>query len=61
LRFRWEEVGGPAVVPPARQGFGTRLIERSFGQSLGAVMRLDYPETGVTFTFDAPVSAMQQP
>ncbi len=61
LRFRWEEVGGPPVVPPARQGFGTRLIERSFGQSLGAVMRLDYPRTGVTFTFDAPVAAMQQP
>jgi PAS domain S-box-containing protein len=61
LRFRWQEVGGPPVVPPARHGFGTRLIERSFGQSLGAAMRLDYPETGVTFTFDAPVSAMQQP
>jgi PAS domain S-box-containing protein len=61
LRFRWEEVGGPPVVPPARQGFGTRLIERSFGQSLGAVMRLDYPTSGVTFTFEALVSAMQRP
>lgn len=60
LRFRWEEAGGPPVVPPVRQGFGTRLIERSFGQSLGAVMRLDYPETGVTFSLDAPVAAMQQ-
>ena len=60
LRFRWQEAGGPPVVPPARQGFGTRLIERSFGQSLGASMRLDYPETGVTFILDAPVAAMQQ-
>jgi PAS domain S-box-containing protein len=61
LQFRWEEVGGPPVVPPSRQGFGTRLIERSFGQSLGAVMQLNYPETGVTFTFDAPVATLQRP
>jgi two-component sensor histidine kinase len=60
LRFRWEEVGGPLVVPPTRQGFGTRLIERSFGQSLGAIMRLDYPDTGVTFILDAPLATLQQ-
>ena len=60
LRFRWEEVGGPPVTPPERQGFGTRLIARSFGQNLSAVVRLEYPRTGVTFTVDAPVAAMQQ-
>jgi PAS domain S-box-containing protein len=61
LRFRWEEVGGPAVAPPERQGFGTRLIARSFGQSLAATVRLDYAPTGVTFTLVAPIAAMQQP
>jgi PAS domain S-box-containing protein len=60
LRFRWEEVGGPTVMPPARQGFGSRLIERSFGQSLGARIGLDYPETGVTFTLEAPIAMLQQ-
>jgi PAS domain S-box-containing protein len=60
LRFRWEEAGGPPVVPPARQGFGTRLIARSFGQSLGAAVRLDYPSTGVTFSLEAPVAALQR-
>ncbi len=60
LRFRWEEVGGPPVVPPERQGFGTRLIARSFGQSLAATVRLDYARAGVTFTLEAQVAAMQQ-
>jgi PAS domain S-box-containing protein len=60
LRFRWEEVGGPTVVPPARQGFGTRLIERSFGQSLGVRIGLDYAETGVMFTLEAPLATLQQ-
>ncbi|MBW4022060.1 MAG: PAS domain S-box protein [Proteobacteria bacterium] len=60
LRFKWREVGGPTVVPPTRQGFGSRLIERSFGQTLGSTIRLDYAETGVTFTFEAPLAGLQQ-
>ncbi len=60
LRFRWAETGGPPVVPPDRQGFGTRLIERSFGQGLGARVGLDYPESGVVFTLEAPLRTLQQ-
>ncbi len=60
LRFRWEEVGGPIVVAPARQGFGTRLIERSFGQGLGARIALDYAQTGVCFSLEAPMATLQQ-
>src|SRR5690606_38334390 len=32
LHVTWQESGGPAVPPPARKGFGTRLI----GMGLGA-------------------------
>jgi PAS domain S-box-containing protein len=60
LRFRWEEAGGPPVVAPGRQGFGTRLIERSFGQGLGVRVSLDYPESGVVFTLEAPLRTLQQ-
>ncbi len=28
LRFHWQESGGPAVAPPTRQGFGSRLLQR---------------------------------
>src|SRR5215470_4540128 len=33
--LRWTEIGGPAVQPPARQGFGGRVVERMIGQLKG--------------------------
>lgn len=60
LQFRWQEVGGPPVAPPQRQGFGSRLIERSLAQGLGATVRLEYLRDGVTFTMTAPLGALQQ-
>jgi len=27
VKLRWAETGGPAVVEPARRGFGSRMIE----------------------------------
>ena len=35
LTLRWTEIGGPAVQPPARQGFGGRVVERMIGQLKG--------------------------
>jgi two-component sensor histidine kinase len=38
LRLSWTESGGPAVVAPARRGFGLRMIEATLrGQLRGAV------------------------
>jgi PAS domain S-box-containing protein len=34
LHLTWTEQGGPAVTPPSRRGFGTRLIERSLASDL---------------------------
>lgn len=45
LMLDWQESGGPAVVPPARQGFGTRLIRR--GLSGQGVSTLEYNPSGV--------------
>ncbi|MEA1831311.1 HWE histidine kinase domain-containing protein [Methylobacterium durans] len=59
LSFRWEEVGGPPVRTPSRRGFGSRLIERSLSDGLGAQVRLAYPPTGVTLTLDAPLEALR--
>ena len=35
VTFTWTEIGGPPVVPPARTGFGTRLIGRGLAGSFG--------------------------
>jgi two-component sensor histidine kinase len=37
LIIRWTEMGGPAVQPPMRQGFGGRVIEKMIGQLRGKV------------------------
>lgn len=56
LSFRWEEIGGPAVKPPTRIGFGSRLIERSLVHSFGGSAKLDFPEAGVVLTMQAPAA-----
>jgi PAS domain S-box-containing protein len=58
LRFRWEETGGPPVVPPTRTGFGTRLIARSLAHGFGGTATLQYPRAGAVLTFEAPLDAV---
>jgi two-component sensor histidine kinase len=42
----WREEGGPAVVPPTREGFGTRLIEISASAD-GGEATFEYAPTGL--------------
>ena len=58
LRFRWEETGGPPVIPPSRTGFGTRLIARSLAHGFGGTAELLYPKGGAVLTFEAPLDAV---
>jgi PAS domain S-box-containing protein len=42
VRLSWTETGGPPVLPPTRQGFGSRLITRALRDLQGAAaMRFD--------------------
>ena len=42
LRLEWKEAGGPAVSPPTRKGFGSRLIERALrGENGTSEMRFE--------------------
>lgn len=45
----WRERGGPAVAPPTRRGFGSRLIERSLS-GLGGEAVLDFAPDGLVCT-----------
>jgi len=55
LRLRWQESGGPAISPPARKGFGSRLIS-GVAQEVNGEVRLDYESTGVVCEIVMPVA-----
>jgi two-component sensor histidine kinase len=46
LTLLWRESGGPAVQPPRRTGFGTRLLASAFGRAAGGT-KVEYAATGV--------------
>ncbi|HEY1425435.1 MAG TPA: HWE histidine kinase domain-containing protein [Caulobacteraceae bacterium] len=56
LRLTWRERGGPPVATPTRRGFGTRLLEASFGD-VGGHSRLSYAPEGVIAEFCAPLAS----
>lgn len=56
VELSWREAGGPAVPPPARRGFGSRLIERGAPRELGGDVRLNFEPDGVACAFRLPLS-----
>ncbi|MES2035346.1 MAG: HWE histidine kinase domain-containing protein, partial [Pseudomonadota bacterium] len=42
LLLEWREEGGPAVEPPSRRGFGSRLLEQGLSAELGGTVKLNY-------------------
>lgn len=60
LRMRWSEHGGPAVEPPVRTGFGTRLITKTIASALGGQARLDHHSAGMTWLLVAPLHKVSQ-
>ena len=55
LKIAWRESGGPPVAPPARQGFGTRLVTRSLAHELNGEVHLSFPASGVICEIDIPL------
>lgn len=58
LWIQWVERDGPPVAPPARRGFGSRLISRTTGQALGGEVELDFSPCGVTWLLVAPLGRL---
>ncbi|GAA0273159.1 MULTISPECIES: PAS domain S-box protein [Methylorubrum] len=57
----WSEQGGPPILAqPARRGFGSRLIERSFAAEVGGEVRQTYAPTGLICRLEAPLASMQE-
>jgi PAS domain S-box-containing protein len=58
LNIRWEERDGPPVAPPNRQGFGSRLIQRSLAQDLGGEAVLSFETTGLVCRVEAVLESI---
>lgn len=54
LRLEWRESGGPPVSPPARRGFGTRMIERALASDLGGTAAIEFASGGIVCRVEAP-------
>jgi PAS domain S-box-containing protein len=52
--FRWREVGGPAVVPSGRIGFGTRLLQQVL-RPQGGEVKFDFEPAGFHASVEFPV------
>ena len=55
MHLTWDEGGGPAVPPPLKRGFGSRLIERGIASELRGTVKLSFEPAGVVARFDAPL------
>lgn len=53
LRIEWRESNGPPVTPPARKGFGSRLLESVIGDQLKGSVNLRYDPEGLVAIIEA--------
>jgi two-component sensor histidine kinase len=54
LRLSWQESGGPPARPPARRGFGSRVIEQTVQRQLGGRLERHWTATGLNCEIDIP-------
>jgi len=56
--FQWQESGGPAVMAPARTGFGSRMLERSLAGYFSGTAELAYEASGLIFTLACELDSL---
>jgi two-component sensor histidine kinase len=57
VALRWQEIDGPPVMPPARKGFGSLLIE----QASDGKARLEFPPGGVVCSIELRAAPSEAP
>jgi hypothetical protein len=56
LRLRWEERGGPGLTePPARRGFGSRVIEATVADRVGGRVERRWEAPGLVCAIAVPL------
>ena len=56
LFLHWRETGGTGVKSPAKQGFGTELIEQSLCKAIRGKVQVDYRPDGLDWRMELPIS-----
>ena len=54
LCLHWREKDGPAVTPPNRKGFGSRVLEQGLAHELNGKVALNYAPGGIVCTIHVP-------
>lgn len=57
LQIDWREENGPAVTPPARTGYGSKLIHISAVHGLRGTVETKYEPTGLQVRISVPMEA----
>jgi PAS domain S-box-containing protein len=60
LYIEWAERGGPAVRPPERRGFGSRIVETALPTELGGAVAVDYRAEGLRCSIRSPLSSLDK-
>jgi len=55
LRWEWNEMDGPAVTPPSREGFGSMLLKRVLSQQIGAEVNVAFEPEGFRLRMLVPL------
>lgn len=62
LRLRWEESGGPALSgPPAKLGFGSRLLKATVQGQLGGTIGKTWSPEGMVCEISLPAGSLMPP
>jgi two-component sensor histidine kinase len=56
LCMRWREENGPAVAPPARQGFGCTVLEHIVPVALAGTAHLSFDPAGLCYRLEIPAT-----
>jgi len=56
LFLHWRETGGRGVMSPAKQGFGTELIQQSLCKAIRGKVQVEYHPDGLDWRMELPIS-----
>jgi two-component sensor histidine kinase len=59
FHLRWNECGGPPVLPPERRGFGTMVMVTVPRMELHGDVTLDYPPEGLQWHLECPAERLE--